>query len=268
MADVSRVEALLERAEPDALELAQAIIGLYGEGLERIVDLVAAADDGTLAKAFAGDELVAHLLLLHDLHPVPVEERVQAALDEVRPYLDSHGGDVELLGVQDGVARLRLEGSCNGCPSSAVTLKLAIEDAIRAHAPDVEDVRAEEAEAAPALLQIERVPAPSRPAWSTAAGVPQLADGGLALEDVAGEAVLFARVGGRFYAYRPDCPQCEASLGGARLDGALLRCGTCDHAYDVRHAGRCADGSDLHLVPVPLLVGEEGSVRVALGSPA
>ena len=59
-------------------------------------------DDGALAEALAGDELVAHLLLLHGLHPVPLEERVRGALDEVRPYLDSHGGDVELLGVEDG----------------------------------------------------------------------------------------------------------------------------------------------------------------------
>ena len=68
------------------------------------------------------DELVAHLLLLHGLHPVPVRERVRGALDEVRPYLVAHGGGVELLGVADGVVRLRLEGACNGCPSSALTL--------------------------------------------------------------------------------------------------------------------------------------------------
>ena len=63
---------------------------------------------------------------------------MRGALDEVRPYLASHGGDVELLGVEDGVVRLRLEGSCNGCPSSAMTLKLAIEEAIARAAPDVE----------------------------------------------------------------------------------------------------------------------------------
>ena len=81
------------------------------------------------------DELVSHLLLLHGIHPVPVEARVRAALEEVRPYLESHGGDVELVAVEDGVVRLRMEGSCSGCPSSAMTLKLAIEDAIHKARP-------------------------------------------------------------------------------------------------------------------------------------
>ena len=94
------------------------------------------------------DELVAHLLLLHGLHPVPVRERVRGALDEVRPYLVAHGGGVELLGVDDGVVRLRLEGACNGCPSSALTLKLAVEEAIARAAPDVERIEAEGADGA------------------------------------------------------------------------------------------------------------------------
>lgn len=166
---IARVEDLLERLEglPDpaaretATEAVQALLGLYGEGLGRIVEVIAERDDGTLAEALTGDELVAHLLLLHGLHPVPVEERVRGALESVLPYLESHGGNVELLGVEEGVAHLRLEGSCSGCPSSAMTLELAIEDAIFKVAPDVEEVRAEGAvpPAAPAsgLLQLECV---------------------------------------------------------------------------------------------------------------
>jgi Fe-S cluster biogenesis protein NfuA len=164
---LARVESLLEQLEalPDpaardtAMEVVQALLDLYGEGLERIVDVLAARDDGTLAQTLADDELVAHLLLLHGLHPVPVQERVRGALESVLPYLESHGGSVELLEVDEGIARLRLEGSCSGCPSSAMTLKLAIEEAIFKAAPDVEEVRAEGAVdplAPPAgLLQLE-----------------------------------------------------------------------------------------------------------------
>jgi nitrite reductase/ring-hydroxylating ferredoxin subunit len=98
--------------------------------------------------------------------------------------------------------------------------------------------------------------------------VPALGDGEHGLEAVDGEPVLFARLGGRFYAYRPDCPGCGTSLADATLAGALLRCPSCGHAFDVRHAGRCADAPELHLDPVPLLIGDDGTVRVALGSPA
>jgi len=76
-------------------------------------------------------------LVVHDLHPLDLETRVARALERVRPYLGSHGGDVKLLGVEDGVVLLRLEGSCQGCPSSTVTMKLAIEKAIEEAAPEI-----------------------------------------------------------------------------------------------------------------------------------
>jgi Fe-S cluster biogenesis protein NfuA len=55
----------------------------------------------------------------------------------MRPFLASHGGNVELVSVEEGVARLRLEGSCNGCPSSAATLEHALKEAIEEAAPDL-----------------------------------------------------------------------------------------------------------------------------------
>jgi len=150
---IERVEALLDEVETFpprerevATELVSALLDMYGEGLSRIV----AACDVPVE-----DELVAHLLFLHGLHPVPVRERVLGALDEVRPYLVAHGGGVELLDVTDGVVHLRLEGACNGCPSSALTLTSAVEEAIARAAPDVERIEAEGATAPSGLLQIE-----------------------------------------------------------------------------------------------------------------
>ena len=150
---MERVDALLDEVErfpaPQrdvALELVQELLDMYGEGLARIV---------AACEVPVEDELVAHLLLLHGLHPVPVAERVRGALDEVRPYLVAHGGGVELLGVSDGVVHLRLEGACNGCPSSALTLTSAVEDAIQRAAPDIERIEAEGVKAPSGLLQIE-----------------------------------------------------------------------------------------------------------------
>jgi Fe-S cluster biogenesis protein NfuA len=148
---VERVEHLLGEVEDDprALEAVGALVELYGEALRRVVSI------GGTADALVADELVSHLLLVHGLHPVDVETRVTGALDEVRPYLGSHGGDVELLGVEDGIARLRLNGTCDGCASSAVTLKHSIETAIMRAAPELERVEAEGLEEpAPQLLQI------------------------------------------------------------------------------------------------------------------
>jgi Fe-S cluster biogenesis protein NfuA len=149
---VARVDELLERLDGRAVEPVQALVELYGEALSRLL----AGVDPTQ------DELLSHLLLVHDLHPVDVETRVRQALEEVRPYLGSHGGGVELLGVEEGVARLRLDGTCNGCPSSAVTLRNAIEAAVLKAAPDVERIEAEgAAEPAPALVQIGSLQCPT-----------------------------------------------------------------------------------------------------------
>jgi Fe-S cluster biogenesis protein NfuA len=100
---------------------------------------------------------------VHDLHPLTTAERVGAALDGVRPYLGLHDGGVEMLGItSDGVVRLRLKGTCQGCPSSQVTITDAIERAITAAAPEVSgvDVEGPAAQAGP-LLQIgPRPPGP------------------------------------------------------------------------------------------------------------
>ena len=283
---IGRVEALLGELEslPDpaarstAMQALQALLALYGEGLERVLE----RSGPVQARALAEDELIGHLLLLHGLHPVDVETRVRTALAGVRPYLESHGGNVELLGVHDGVARLRMQGSCSGCPASAMTLKLAIEDAIQKAAPDIDRVEAEgvdEQETPPpgALPMAGSNGAPAADGlpmayhepgadgtWATAGGLPQLVAGGTLLKEIAGQPVLFAALDGDRYAYRPTCPGCEASLEEAALEGGELVCAGCGHRYDVRRAGRCLDAPQLYLQPVPLLTGDSGIVKVAL----
>ena len=267
---LAEIESLDPRAGTTALAAVQALLDLYGEGLERIVGHVADADDGALAAAFAGDELVSHLLLLHDLHPVPVEERVARALADVRPYLQSHGGDVELLTVDAGVVRVRLQGSCDGCPSSAMTLRLAIEDAVSKAAPDVDRVEADGVVAPrPVLVPLAVVQRPGRPqaeetTWSVAGVLPQLVPGGTLRREVSGEDVLFVRLEADTFAYRAGCPGCGTTPAELVLERAELVCRDCTRRYDVRRAGRCSDEPQLYLEPVPLLVSEAGIVKVAL----
>jgi Fe-S cluster biogenesis protein NfuA len=131
---VTRVEALTADLDPAAEELAGALMDLYGEGLERIM---AAVDEET-GRRLGEDGVIASLLLMHGLYPVPLEERVREALESVRPYMESHGGAVELVSLEDGVARIRLEGHCRGCSASASTLELGIRQALEASAPDLE----------------------------------------------------------------------------------------------------------------------------------
>src|SRR4051812_20889371 len=110
---VQQLQAALDAAGDSATrglaeELVASVVQMYGAGLEQIVSqLMAAGPEGErIAVSLTDDPLVSTLLLIHDLHPVPLADRVQAALDSVRPYMESHGGGVELLGLDNGVARI------------------------------------------------------------------------------------------------------------------------------------------------------------------
>jgi Fe-S cluster biogenesis protein NfuA len=154
---VARLDALLERLEQSAgpvaevaLETVETLTQVYGAALERVMEQVCTTPP--LVASLSEDELVGHLLVLHGLHPRPVEERAARALEEVRPYVRSHGGDVELAGIESGVARVRLSGSCRGCPSSSATLQRVVSDAILGAAPELSGVEAAPVEPLPRLL--------------------------------------------------------------------------------------------------------------------
>jgi Fe-S cluster biogenesis protein NfuA len=153
-----------------AVELMQAVMEMHGVGLERMMEIIfenSAAGEAIIAR-FADDDLVASLLLLYNLHPLPLEARVQRALAKVRPYLKSHGGNVELIGMAEGVVQLRLLGSCHGCAASALTLKTAIEEAIYEAAPDITALEVEGVTEPPApsnLVQLQK--APSKNGYTT-----------------------------------------------------------------------------------------------------
>lgn len=269
-----------ERAE----ELVRLVTDVYGTGLRRMMEILYEAghlDDDLLA-ALAGDEVVSGLLLVHDLHPYGIEQRVEDALEGVRPYLGTHGGDVELLEVTDeGVVRLRLLGSCDGCPSSSVTLSLAVEGAIEAAAPEVTAIEVEEASDDPkdagALISVDSLMSrlqagtPAGAAWHVLPELSALAPGEVGVADADGMALLVCRIGSDLFAFVDRCARCESSLAGAamarRLGGgigeALLRCPSCQVHYDIRKAGACVDVPELHLNPLPVLA-EGDSLSVAV----
>jgi Fe-S cluster biogenesis protein NfuA len=131
-----------------ALDLVQSVVELHGAGLQHLLESLGRTPEGEQALQEAlDDDLVSSMLLLHGLHPDDMETRVLRGIEMVRPYLKSHGGDVELTSVRDGIVRLRLHGSCGSCPSSSLTLKNAVEDALFEVAPDIEEIVAENAAA-------------------------------------------------------------------------------------------------------------------------
>jgi Fe-S cluster biogenesis protein NfuA/nitrite reductase/ring-hydroxylating ferredoxin subunit len=269
---VERVQELTQRVEAIedlgarmlAEELASSIVQLYGEGIERIF-AVLGRDELSSAQArtlLVSDGVVASLMLIHGIYPVPLEQRVVQALDSVRPYMESHGGDVELVGVEDGIAHLRLSGHCKGCAASASTLELAIEKALEDFAPDLLGLDVEgvvepaQGHAPPGMP----LPMAGERTWVEVEGVANLARGATATPD---GSLLVANVAGTLLAYRETCAGCGGSLAAAKLEGGTLTCGHCAKQFDLPRAGRCRDDEDLQLEPVPLLR-RNGTVQVAV----
>jgi Fe-S cluster biogenesis protein NfuA/nitrite reductase/ring-hydroxylating ferredoxin subunit len=262
---IARVQELtgrLEDLEPgDCRELAEeltgAVVQMYGAGLERIVELI---EDEETRDRLAADELVAGLLMIHDLYPVPIEERVAQALDTVRPYMESHGGNVELLGIEDGIAKLRLEGSCKSCRASSSTLELAVRQALQEAAPDllgmdVEGIVEEE--------EVTGIPLPTlngAPSWQTLDISPPER---LSTTEVGGLSLFVANVDGTLLAYRNACASCGGDLAGGALAGGALACPGCGRRYFLPQAGRSMDDDHLQLQPIPLLR-DTDEIKVAL----
>ena len=172
---------------------------------------------------------------------------MSGALNSVRPYMESHGGNVELLSVHDGVATIHLRGSCSDCAASSVTLELAIKQALEDAAPDLEALEvlgiAPQTAGGPGLPMLSGSPsaAPtgmelpvvmagvggseiSQPSWVEVQSVAGLADGAVAAVSVAGSDLVVANVDGTLLAYRDRCANCGATLHEGLLSGGALAC--------------------------------------------
>jgi Fe-S cluster biogenesis protein NfuA/nitrite reductase/ring-hydroxylating ferredoxin subunit len=245
-------------------ELDTLVETLEREGDERallLLELVDAIHRPALARIAAGDlehPLAQALLAMYDLAPVEDELLAEEALDEIRPYIHSHGGEVELISVEDGVVHVSMSGACQGCVGSAITLQRGVEAALREHFPGFRELVAHEP---PNVIQLEdRL---RRPVFADVASDDDLPPGGLRTVVVEGVSVLLANVEGEVYAFRDGCAVDELPLEGARLAGAVLVCPWHNCAYDARSGKRVDDPGAPGLSVVPVAVAD-GSLKVAV----
>ena len=270
-----RIQQLVEKIgtlrDPEAKRMLQetleSVLSFYGHGLERILELIDnAGPDGEKVRAvLIHDPGVRGLLLIHGLHPVPLEERLAEALAKVRPYMESHGGNVELVSLEDDFAKLRLQGHCKTCPSSTVTLELAVRAAIEEACPDLAGFEVEGAQTGDPAKSFDHVPS-TAPEWTRIESAQDLQNDHFITVQTEADPLLICKAGDKLYAYLDHCPACNLPLHlGAMKDGQL----TCSlgHPFDIRRAGASLSDPNLHLDPLPLLE-QDGIIKVALARPA
>ena len=279
VAELDTLINTLERDEDErALMLLQLIDAIHRPGLE----LISAGEvDHPIARS---------LLAMYDLAPVEDRIQVEEALDEVRPYIESHGGGLELLDVEDGVVHVRMSGACNGCAASAMTLRRGVEEKLReryeafkevvAHEPE-DDGAAEEQNGAGALpllqiapqetaasdadAQLLKIEGLKKPVFVEVGKLDELPPGKLMAAQAGGKSVLLANVDGEPYAFRNVCPEDGRSpLDGGRLTGSVLVCPWHNCAYDARSGKRADDRpDDPPLAVIPIAV-QDGALKVAV----
>ena len=276
------VETLERDGDERALLLLQLVDAIHRPGMEK------------LATGDVEDPLARALLAMYDL--IPVEDRIQVeeALDEIRPYIESHGGALELLDVDEGVVHVVMSGACHGCAGSAMTLRRGIEEKLReryanfkeivAHDPGGEPVgvgssatliQIEGANGAPApsapLLQIENLQQPRklrRPVFEDVGPIDELPPGEMRIAEVAGVSVIVLNVDGEPYAFKNGCTLDADRLvpmDGAKLSGKVLVCPWHNCAYDARTGRRADDTDDPPLNVVPIAV-RDGMLKVAVNA--
>lgn len=154
-----RVEGLDDDPRQVAFELLDGVDTLHRMALRRLAGLLG---DDRLVELAGADPAVAWLF---EAYGIGVDERAaaDAALDTVRPYIHSHGGQVEVLDAEGGVVRLRMSGACSGCTASAQTLRTSIDEALREGFPGFLRTEVEEDDAEPHAPPAGPVPVQLRP---------------------------------------------------------------------------------------------------------
>ncbi|MDY6995872.1 MAG: NifU family protein [Actinomycetota bacterium] len=256
-------------ARAAAEELKAALEEIHRTGLVTIVTRMR-ADDAARPLLFdlVDDPVVRMLLTLHGIirpDPVTLAER---ALAGVRPQLHSHGGDVTLVRIADGVAFIRLEGACNGCSMSSVTLRELVETALLQGVPAITSVEVLTDEPTPTIIPLESVSFPGAAStprddgWVRVAGADALPVGEVS---VPGHGVIVVNVDQRLSAYRNECAHEALPLDNAVLDttAGTLTCPWHGFCYDAA-SGECLSAPGVQLEQLPLRI-DDGDVWVRVG---
>lgn len=263
---VAALDELDPAARAVAEELQASIEAIHKAGLVSIVRRLR-ADDATREALFElVDDPVVHLLLtLHGIvRPDPVTHANQV-LESVRPQLHSHGGDVSLVRVEDGTAFVRLEGACNGCSMSSVTLRNLVEEALVQEVPAVTAVEVVTDQPSPTLISVESLfPGrdPGADGWVRVSPAADVAVDDISTATLNGTDVLIVNIGQRLSAYRNECAHEALPLTDAVLDvsNGTLTCPWHGFCFDAS-SGECLSAPGAQLEQLPLRI-DDGDVWV------
>jgi Fe-S cluster biogenesis protein NfuA/nitrite reductase/ring-hydroxylating ferredoxin subunit len=253
--DMARLEEVFstwdetQRGVVDAYR--HAIEDLHGEALRRLIRALK-SDPAALAamKEAVTDEIVYAVLRRHEILKPSLTERVETALDGVRPMLAAHGGDVELVAVRPPVIEVRFTGACDGCPASALTFHAGVKKAVEEACPEITDILQVKGRDSACATDSVRFVSPfalgAVDGWHLVCRLDEIPQGGLIARIVGGENVILSRQGAVVSCFQNACAHFGMEIDGGVIEAGIITCPYHGFEYDLA-TGECLTAPEVQL---------------------
>lgn len=247
-----------------ALALQDAIEAFHKAGLTTIVRALKADPRGKeLLFALVDDAVVHAMFAMHGIVRPDLRTRVARALEAVRPYTQSHGGDVELVDVREDTVFVRLTGACNGCSMSSVTLRNGVEESLRESCPEIAHIEVVPNEPVQdeGLVSLKR--ADPAGGWVDGPTLDEVHPGRpWRLELPGGSSLVLIRLATGVQAFRNACAHLGLPIDGGTVDleAQTITCPWHGFRFDCQ-TGECLTAPQAQLEQVPVRV-DGGRIRV------
>lgn len=263
---INEVRKLDQDGQAKAMKLKSAIEEFHKVGLTTIVKRLKADTRGKEILFELVDEPSVHALFaMHGIIRADLTTRVSRVIDMVRPYMQSHGGDVELVEVNQETVFVRLHGACNGCSMSAVTLRNGVEEALKEHVPEIKNVEVVPSEPSPVIIPLDAIGVEQKIGWIEGPKVDDISENRPYRLDADDISIVIVKLANQLAAYRNECAHQGLPLDGGMLDSeaGTLTCPWHGFCFDA-HSGECLTAPQAQLEPFPLRV-DDGVVWVRPG---
>ena len=246
----------------------QAIEALHGEALRRLIAALKADPSARAAmKDAAADEVVYAVLRRHNLLKPAIAERVETALQSVRPMLASHGGDVTLVRIAPPAVEVRFTGACDGCAASALTFHAGVKKAVQDACPEITEVRQVKGlattSAAGGVQFISPFALHSGGEWRSAGRVSDIPEGGLRRLELDGQKLILHRRGAVVSCLQNACAHLGFPIDDGAVEDGIITCPYHGFRYDLA-SGECLTAPEVQLQPHAVrVIGEQVEVRLS-----
>ena len=262
---IEAVESLEGPARETAMRLKKAIEAFHRPALVQIVRRLKEDPRGKeLLFELVDDPAVLSVLSLQGIVKSDPMTRARKALESVRPYLQSHGGDVELVRIEQGAAYVRLQGACSGCSMSAVTLRDGVEEALVGVIPEIERIEVLEDQPTASIIPLASLSDSDNKGWIQGPATSAVPAGGMLRFDVEasqGQAsFLVTHVDNRISVFRNACAHQGLPLDGGTLSDGVLTCPWHQFRFDAS-TGECVSAPGAQLETIPARV-EDGQIWI------